>query len=103
MGAQRRGRNPRRHECSIAVGGQDWTLEVARSAAVDAGGVNLELLGDFLDRLAADGPEHDWDRHTNAAFAALGTRAAEQGVALRALVDLYLSAAWRAWPPLPAV
>ncbi|MDT7595509.1 MAG: hypothetical protein QOJ06_1055 [Pseudonocardiales bacterium] len=85
------------------MGGQDWTLEVARSAAVDAGGVNLELLGDFLDRLAADGPEHDWDRHTNAAFAALGARAAEQGVALRALVDLYLSAAWRAWPQLPAV
>jgi hypothetical protein len=70
---------------------------------VDAGGVHLELLGDFLDRLAADGPEHDWDRHTNAAFAALGARAAEQGVALRALVDLYLSAAWRAWPQLPAV
>ncbi|MGH3539281.1 MAG: PucR family transcriptional regulator, partial [Pseudonocardiaceae bacterium] len=78
-------------------------LEVARSAAVDAGGVDLELLGDFLHRLAARGPGHDWDRHTNAAFAALGARAAEQGVALRALVDLYLSAAWRAWPQLPAV
>jgi hypothetical protein len=82
---------------------QDWTLEVARSAAVDAGGVDLELLGDFLDRLAAHSPEHDWDRHTNAAFEALGARAAEQGVALRALVDLYLSAAWRAWSQLPAV
>ncbi|MGH3498145.1 MAG: PucR family transcriptional regulator, partial [Nocardioidaceae bacterium] len=78
-------------------------MEVARSAAVDAGGVDLELLGDFLHRLAARGPGHDWDRHTNAAFAALGARAAEQGVALRALVDLYLSAAWRAWPQLPAV
>ncbi len=61
------------------------------------------MLGDFLDRLAAHGPEHDWDRHTHAAFAALGARAAEQGVVLRALVDLYLSAAWRAWPQLPAV
>ena len=103
MSAQRRGRKPPRHECSVAAGRQDWTLEVARSAAADAGGVDLELLGDFLDRLAAHGPEHDWDRHTNAAFAALGARAAEQGVALRALVDLYLSAAWRAWPRLPAV
>jgi sugar diacid utilization regulator len=65
--------------------------------------VDLELLGDFLDRLAAHSPEHDWDRHTNAAFEALGARAAEQGVALRALVDLYLSAAWRAWSQLPAV
>jgi sugar diacid utilization regulator len=65
--------------------------------------VDPDLLGDFLDRLAAAGPEHDWDRHTNATFAALGSRAAEQGVVLRALVDLYLSAAWRAWPQLPAV
>jgi hypothetical protein len=65
--------------------------------------VDRELLGDFLDRLAAYGPDHDWDRHTNAAFAALGARAAEQGVTLRALVDLYLSAAWRAWSRLPAV
>ena len=65
---------------------------------MDAGGVDLELLGDFLDRLAVNGPEHGSDGHTNAAFAALGTRAAEQGVALRALVDLDLSAAWWAWP-----
>lgn len=103
MGAQRRGRKSPQHECSIAEVGQDWTFEVARSAAADAGGMDLELLGDFLDRLTAHGREHDWDRHTNAAFAALGARAAEQGVALRALVDLYLSAAWRAWPQLPAV
>jgi hypothetical protein len=103
MSAQRRGRKLPRHEDSVAAGRQDWTVEVARSAATDAGGLDLELLGDFLDRLAAQGPEHDWDRHTNAAFAALGARAAEQGVALRALVDLYLSAAWRAWPQLPAV
>lgn len=103
MSAQRRGRKSPRDEYSVAVVRQDWTLEVARSAAVDAGGVDLELLGDFLHRLAARGPGHDWDRHTNAAFAALGARAAEQGVALRALVDLYLSAAWRAWPQLPAV
>ena len=43
---------------STSVGRQDWTLEVARSAAVDAGGMDRELLGDFLDRLAAEGPEH---------------------------------------------
>lgn len=77
--------------------------DVARSAAEDAGGLDPELLGDFLDRLAAHNSEHPWDRHTIAAFAALGARAAEHGVALRALVDLYLSAAWRAWPQLPAV
>jgi hypothetical protein len=33
----------------------------------------------------------------------LGARAAEQGVPLRTLVDLYLSANWLAWRDLPAV
>lgn len=103
MSVQQGGENSPQHGSSVAVVRQDWTLEVARLAAADAGGVDPELLGDFLDRLAAPGPEHDWDRHTNATFAALGSRAAEQGVVLRALVDLYLSAAWRAWPQLPAV
>jgi hypothetical protein len=103
MSVQQGGVNVPQHGSSVAVVRQDWTLEVARLAAADAGGVDPELLGDFLDRLAAPGPEHDWARHTNATFAALGSRAAEQGVVLRALVDLYLSAAWRAWPQLPAV
>ncbi|HEX6405246.1 MAG TPA: helix-turn-helix domain-containing protein [Pseudonocardiaceae bacterium] len=103
MSVQQGGENSPQPGSSVAVVRQDWTLEVARLAAADAGGVDPELLGDFLDRLAAPGPEHDWDRHTNATFAALGSRAAEQGVVLRALVDLYLSAAWRAWPALPAV
>ncbi|HEX3790594.1 MAG TPA: PucR family transcriptional regulator, partial [Pseudonocardiaceae bacterium] len=76
---------------------------MANAAATDAGGLDPGLLGDFLDRLAEPGPGPDWDRHQHATFAALGARAAEQGVALRALVDLYLSAAWRAWPLLPAV
>jgi DNA-binding PucR family transcriptional regulator len=103
MSAQQRGEKSPQGGSSVAVFRQDWALEVARSAAADAGGLDPELLGDFLDRLAAPGPEHDWDRHTSATFAALGSRAAQQGVVLRALVDLYLSAAWRAWPQLPAV
>ncbi|WP_315987486.1 PucR family transcriptional regulator [Actinomadura sp. HBU206391] len=32
-----------------------------------------------------------------------GARAADQGVPLRAIVDLYLSATWLAWPILPGV
>lgn len=32
-----------------------------------------------------------------------GARAAEQGVSMRGLVDLYLSATWLAWPSLPGV
>jgi hypothetical protein len=103
MSVQQGGEKPPQPGSSVAGFRQDWGLDVARLAAADAGGVDPELLGDFLDRLAAPGPGHDWDRHTNATFAALGSRAAEQGVVLRALVDLYLSAAWRAWPQLPAV
>lgn len=76
---------------------------MAHAAASDAGGLDPGLLGDFLDRLAAPDPDHHWDRQATARFAALGARSAEQGVALRALVDLYLSAAWRAWPLLPEV
>ena len=76
---------------------------MARAAAADAGGLDPELLGDFLDRLADTGTDRGWDRHQRAGFVALGARAAEQGVLLRAVVDLYLSAAWRAWPLLPAV
>ncbi len=76
---------------------------MARAAAADAGGLAPELLGDFLARLADTGTDRGWDRHQRAGFVTLGARAAEQGVALRAVVDLYLSAAWRAWPLLPAV
>jgi sugar diacid utilization regulator len=36
-------------------------------------------------------------------YRALGRAAADEGVALRALLDLYLSAAWRLWPHLPPV
>ena len=106
MSGQQRGRKSPRRPSDVAELRQDWTVEVARSAAADAGGVDPELLGDFLDRLAAcdpEQPEHHWDRHIHATFVALGSRAAEQGVVLRALVDLYLSAAWRAWHQLPAV
>jgi hypothetical protein len=36
-------------------------------------------------------------------YRALGGTAADEGVALRALLDLYLSSAWRLWPHLPPV
>jgi sugar diacid utilization regulator len=61
------------------------------------------LLGDFLDRLADAELAPTWDQHQQAAFEALGARAVEQGASLRDVVDLYLSAAWRSWPTLPAV
>jgi hypothetical protein len=81
----------------------DWA-RIAAGAATDAGAVPAELLGDFLPGLAgacASGAR--LDRHQLAAHRALGARAADDGVALAALIDLYLSAAWRAWRLLPAV
>lgn len=78
--------------------------KLAARAAKDAGGVPVEFVDGYIEmldvvsttgrRLARD--ELD-SRRT------LGARAAEQGVALRALVDLYLSANWLTWRELPAV
>ncbi|HEX5120164.1 MAG TPA: helix-turn-helix domain-containing protein [Pseudonocardiaceae bacterium] len=77
--------------------------EVAMAAAEDAGRLDPTLLGDFLDRLADAQLAPTWDQHQQAAFEALGARAVDQGASLPDVVDLYLSAAWRVWPTLPAV
>jgi hypothetical protein len=103
VNAQRGGRKPPKSEQFLADSRQDWRTDVAQAAADDTGGLDPGLLGDFLDRLAKPGPGHVWDRHHHAAFVALGARAAEQGIALSRMIDLYLSAAWRAWSRLPAV
>jgi DNA-binding PucR family transcriptional regulator len=78
--------------------------EVAAGGSADAGAVPVELLGDFLAVLA--GAVRAGTPITAArlrSYRTLGERAARQGVALRALLDLYLSAAWRLWPHLPPV
>lgn len=77
---------------------------VAAAAAVEAGVPDPSLLGGYLDELRA-AAEYG-RRLDDAALAdarAAGGRAADDGVPLRALVDLYLSATWRAWRVLPAV
>lgn len=62
------------------------------------------LLGDYpeaLVRLSASGtrlPDHEL-----LTYRVVGERAAEGGVPLRVLVNLYLSATWRMWRHLPAV
>lgn len=77
---------------------------VARAAAADAGGLDVGLLGDYLEIVvdaAATGRRlrrEELDRSREH-----GMRAAEDAVALRALMDLYLSAAWRLWRHLPEV
>ncbi|MGH8891344.1 MAG: PucR family transcriptional regulator [Acidothermaceae bacterium] len=77
---------------------------IAAAAATEAGGVDASLLGRYLDDLvAASTAGTRLDPGALAQCEALGARAAQDGVPLRALVDLYLSATWRAWRELPAV
>ena len=68
-----------------------WLVEVAEGASRDAGGVPVELLGDYLPLLA------------DAAVGLLGRQAAEQGISAGRAVQLYLSAARRLWQDLPIV
>jgi DNA-binding PucR family transcriptional regulator len=84
--------------------GAERLRQVAKAAARDAGDLDPALLGDFLaaaERAAGGG--HRLRRAELARYRQLGGEAARAGVALRALVDLYLSAAWRLWPVLPDV
>jgi hypothetical protein len=78
--------------------------EIAAGGSADSGGVRAELLGDFLavvvDAVTAGTPISAKQLRS---YRALGGSAADEGVALRALLDLYLSSAWRLWPHLPPV
>lgn len=77
---------------------------IAAAAASDAGGIDVGLLGDFLPAVAAAvAAGRRLGRLELRLCRDLGKQAARDGVALRAIVDLYLSAAWRLWPTLPAV
>jgi hypothetical protein len=76
---------------------------IAAAASREAGGVPVGLLADYLPaaaEAAAGG------RRLTAAelsgYGRSGEQAALSGVALRGLVDLFLSATWRLWRELPA-
>jgi PucR-like helix-turn-helix protein/diguanylate cyclase with GGDEF domain len=77
---------------------------IAQAASREAGGVPPDLLADYLPA-AADAARTG--RRLAAAelaqYGRSGERAAESGVALRGLVDLYLSATWRLWRELPGL
>jgi len=85
-----------------AGGGPD-PAAITRAASREAGGIPPELLADYLpaviDAAATgrrlSGPEL-------AGYRSSGEQAAERGVTLRGLVDLYLSATWRLWRELPS-
>ncbi|MET0866231.1 MAG: helix-turn-helix domain-containing protein [Nakamurella sp.] len=77
---------------------------IAAAAAHDSGGLDPDLLVDYLPvLLAAVESGQRLPRRDLAGYREAGRRAAANGVALRALVNLYLSATWRLWPQLPAV
>lgn len=94
---------PGKQEPQHPAGAADaWLTNVAVAASKDSGGVSIDLLGDYLPMLAdaaikgrrPGGAELE-------AVGVLGIEAAEQGVSAGALIDLYLSAAWRLWAELP--
>jgi sugar diacid utilization regulator len=84
--------------------GAEVLVQTGLAAARDSGGLSVGLLGDFLAVVAAavEAGEEISGKQLRV-YKALGDEAARQGVALRALLDLYLSAAWRLWRQLPAV
>lgn len=87
-----------------APGGAIDLAAVAAGAADDAGGLDAGLLGDFLPTVVAAAATGRRLRPTELArYGERGASAAQAGVALRALVDLYLSASWRLWQELPVV
>lgn len=82
---------------------EDWS-QVAHGAAADAGGLDVALLGSFLETVAEVSRSGRRLRRAELkSYAQRGSEAALAGVPLRALIDLYLSACWRLWGELPAV
>jgi sugar diacid utilization regulator len=90
---------------SLRVGDDEqWLTRVAQGASKDAGGVPIELLGDYLTLLAdAAVTGRRPQRAELEAVGELGRRAAEQGISAGRAVQLYLSAARRLWQELPIV
>jgi sugar diacid utilization regulator len=81
-----------------------WLVDVAAAAARDAGGVPVQLLGDYLPLLAdAAASGRRPKRAELDAVGLLGRQAAQQGISAGRVVKLYLSAARRLWHDLPTV
>lgn len=76
---------------------------LATKASRDARGVPPELLDGYVALLAKVSLGRRHDQHDVLRRREIGTRAAEQGLPLRGVIDLYLSATWLAWPSLPGV
>lgn len=77
--------------------------ELAARASKDAHGVPAELLDGYLPVLAKVSMGRQIGQDDLCRRRDIGARAAEQGVPMCAVIDLYLSATWVAWPSLPGV
>jgi sugar diacid utilization regulator len=86
-----------------AAGEPPGTAELAARASRDAGGVPAELLDGYLASLAKVSTGRRLSQEELRLQRDAGARAAEQGVSMRGVIDLYLSATWVAWPSLPGV
>jgi sugar diacid utilization regulator len=76
---------------------------IASAASRETGGVPVGLLGDYLPAAAeAAAGGRRLTAAELAGYGRSGEQAALSGVALRGLVDLFLSATWRLWRELPA-
>ena len=83
--------------------GRPALAAITLAASREAGGVPSGLLGDYLPAVVdAFGSGRRLTAVELAGYARSGEQAAEGGVALGGLVDLYLSATWRLWRELPA-
>lgn len=78
-----------------------WAAVVAATSA-DVG-APADLLGEFLPDLDEAASGRPLDLPHIDGYRTLGRVAAQRGVTLRAVVDLYLTASRRAWPRLTAV
>jgi sugar diacid utilization regulator len=76
---------------------------IASAASRETGGVPVGLLGDYLPAVAeAAASGRRLTAAELAGYGRSGGQAALSGVALRGLVDLFLSATWRLWRELPS-
>src|SRR3954447_21926328 len=83
---------------------REWLIAVAEGASRDAGGVPVELLGEYLPLLMDAAVNGRRPRRSELeAVGRLGRTAAEQGISAGRVVQLYLSAARRLWQELPVV
>src|SRR6476659_6053396 len=88
----------------MAAPGRPPLEAIAAEAVQEAGGLSVELLADFLPvLLVAVESGNRLPRRALSVYGRVGRDAAASGVALRALLDVYLTAAWRLWRHLPAV